>query len=75
MALPSPPHKNSHRHTEEGPSFSTTIQAVSPTEPSGWQGDPQENIEPNGFADIDMFFGDFLDLSLPTNFWDPVFLS
>lgn len=26
-----------------------------------------------GFADIDMLFGEFLDLSLPTNFWDPVF--
>jgi hypothetical protein len=26
-----------------------------------------------GFADIDTLFGDFLDLSLPTNFWDPVF--
>ncbi|RJE20477.1 fungal specific transcription factor [Aspergillus sclerotialis] len=25
------------------------------------------------FANIDMLFGDFLDLSLPTNFWDPVF--
>lgn len=27
------------------------------------------------FADIDMLFGDFLDLSLPTNFWDPVFFT
>lgn len=27
----------------------------------------------DGFANIDMLFGDFLDLSLPTNFWDPVF--
>ncbi|PKY02912.1 hypothetical protein P168DRAFT_238759 [Aspergillus campestris IBT 28561] len=75
MALPSPPYKNSYHHIEEGPSLSTTVQAVSPREPSDWQGDPQENPEPNGFADIDMFFGDFLDLSLPTNFWDPVFLS
>lgn len=25
------------------------------------------------FADIDMLFGEFLDLSLPTNFWDPIF--
>lgn len=25
------------------------------------------------FANIDMLFGDFLDLSLPTNFWDPIF--
>ena len=29
----------------------------------------------DGFADIDMLFGDFLDLSLPTNFWDPVFFT
>ncbi|OQE20456.1 hypothetical protein PENSTE_c013G07835 [Penicillium steckii] len=27
----------------------------------------------HGFTDIDMLFGEFLDLSLPTNFWDPVF--
>lgn len=27
------------------------------------------------FADTDMLFGDFLDLSLPTNFWDPVFFT
>lgn len=25
------------------------------------------------FADIDTLFGEFLDLSLPTNFWDPIF--
>ncbi|KAE8365262.1 hypothetical protein BDV27DRAFT_127166 [Aspergillus caelatus] len=40
--------------------------------------DPPENnmqvYETDGFADIDVLFGDFLDLSLPTNFWDPVFL-
>ncbi|KAL4901956.1 hypothetical protein BDW74DRAFT_68718 [Aspergillus multicolor] len=27
-----------------------------------------------GLADIDMLFDEFLDLSLPTNFWDPVFM-
>lgn len=27
----------------------------------------------NGFTDIDTLFGEFLDLSLPTNFWDPIF--
>ncbi|KAJ5150955.1 uncharacterized protein N7482_010207 [Penicillium canariense] len=27
----------------------------------------------HGFADIDTLFGEFLDLSLPTNFWDPLF--
>ncbi|KAI9045111.1 transcription factor domain-containing protein [Aspergillus affinis] len=34
-----------------------------------------DDSEPGEFADIDMLFGDFLDLSLPTNFWDPVFFS
>ncbi|KAJ5585365.1 uncharacterized protein N7459_005165 [Penicillium hispanicum] len=27
----------------------------------------------HGVSDIDTLFGDFLDLSLPTNFWDPIF--
>lgn len=27
----------------------------------------------HGFADIDTLFGEFFDLSLPTNFWDPIF--
>ena len=34
-----------------------------------------EGFGQDGFADIDMLFGDFLDLSLPTNFWDPVFTT
>ncbi|KAM0089203.1 hypothetical protein ACP6JD_007470 [Aspergillus fumigatus] len=48
------------------------------------QGDPvelpadlqrvQENRQ-GALEDIDVLFGDFLDLSLPTNFWDPVFLT
>jgi hypothetical protein len=29
----------------------------------------------DGFADIDTLFGDFLDISLPTNFWDPIFME
>lgn len=29
----------------------------------------------DGFADIDSLFGEFLDLSLPTNFWDPIFMA
>ncbi|CAG7917445.1 unnamed protein product [Penicillium olsonii] len=29
----------------------------------------------DGFADIDTLFGEFLDLSLPTNFWDPIFME
>ncbi|KAL4987499.1 hypothetical protein BDW68DRAFT_197399 [Aspergillus falconensis] len=35
----------------------------------------QETTSSDGFADIDMLFDDFLDLSLPTNFWDPIFFS
>ncbi|KAJ5121206.1 Uracil-DNA glycosylase [Penicillium bovifimosum] len=30
---------------------------------------------PNGLADIDTLFGEFLDISLPTNFWDPIFME
>ncbi|CAI7639263.1 unnamed protein product [Penicillium glandicola] len=29
----------------------------------------------DGFADIDTLFGEFLDISLPTNFWDPIFME
>ncbi|GKZ33240.1 hypothetical protein AbraIFM66950_003036 [Aspergillus brasiliensis] len=29
----------------------------------------------DSFTDIDTLFGDFLDLSLPTNFWDPLFMT
>ncbi|GLA30458.1 fungal-specific transcription factor [Aspergillus phoenicis ATCC 13157] len=29
----------------------------------------------DNFTDIDTLFGDFLDLSLPTNFWDPLFMT
>ncbi|KAJ5815314.1 hypothetical protein N7474_007091 [Penicillium riverlandense] len=28
-----------------------------------------------GFTDIDTLFGEFFDLSLPTNFWDPIFME
>ncbi|KAL4974536.1 hypothetical protein BDW66DRAFT_87108 [Aspergillus desertorum] len=35
----------------------------------------QEPTSSDGFANIDLLFDDFLDLSLPTNFWDPVFFS
>jgi hypothetical protein len=37
-----------------------------------------QRVEENrqgALEDIDVLFGDFLDLSLPTNFWDPVFLT
>ncbi|GKZ23023.1 hypothetical protein AbraIFM66951_008954 [Aspergillus brasiliensis] len=29
----------------------------------------------DSFTDMDTLFGDFLDLSLPTNFWDPLFMT
>jgi hypothetical protein len=29
----------------------------------------------DGLADIDTLFGEFLDISLPTNFWDPIFME
>ncbi|KAL4737387.1 hypothetical protein BDV11DRAFT_216724 [Aspergillus similis] len=35
----------------------------------------QGRTSSDGFADIDMLFDEFLDLSLPTNFWDPIFFS
>lgn len=51
----------------------TSAQDLSRLESFG-MGEP--DVSGNGsFADIDMLFGDFLDLSLPTNFWDPVFFT
>ncbi|KAJ5951801.1 uncharacterized protein N7479_010214 [Penicillium vulpinum] len=37
-------------------------------------GDPDTSIQ-DGFTDIDTLFGEFLDISLPTNFWDPIFIE
>ncbi|KAJ5177499.1 transcriptional regulator family: Fungal Specific TF [Penicillium coprophilum] len=37
-------------------------------------GDLDTSIQ-EGFADIDTLFGEFLDISLPTNFWDPIFMD
>ncbi|PYI02694.1 hypothetical protein BO78DRAFT_432649 [Aspergillus sclerotiicarbonarius CBS 121057] len=36
-------------------------------------GNDLQDLGLNGFADIDVLFGDFLDLSLPNGFWDPNF--
>ncbi|RAH77480.1 hypothetical protein BO86DRAFT_451003 [Aspergillus japonicus CBS 114.51] len=41
----------------------------------GVQNTSSSDHECGRFADIDFLFGEFLDLSLPTNFLDPVFLS
>ncbi|KAL6235406.1 hypothetical protein BDW75DRAFT_209761 [Aspergillus navahoensis] len=45
---------------------------IPPNEQQDYLQDPTSS---DGFADIDMLFDDFLDLSLPTNFWDPIFFS
>ena len=37
-------------------------------------GHPDTSIQ-DGFADIDTLFGEFLDISLPTHFWDPIFVE
>jgi hypothetical protein len=34
-----------------------------------------EGFNGGSFEDIDMLFGEYLDLSLPTNFWDPIFME
>ncbi|GIC84900.1 transcription factor domain-containing protein [Aspergillus udagawae] len=46
----------------------------SPTDPPRELQRVEENRQ-GALEDIDVLFGDFLDLSLPTNFWDPVFLT
>lgn len=66
------PHDGACRAVDTPPIAS--IPAVGPGDPLGPTGGVQ-SMDSGGFADIDMLFGDFLDLSLPTNFWDPVFLS
>lgn len=38
-------------------------------------GDLDSSTMMHGFADIDTLFGEFLDISLPTNFWDPIFVE
>ncbi|KAJ5496380.1 transcriptional regulator family: Fungal Specific TF [Penicillium fimorum] len=37
-------------------------------------GDMDTSVQ-DGFEDIDTLFGEFLDISLPTNFWDPIFMD
>lgn len=72
-------------NTNNGPSHGETEaeSVVGPVGPVGSAPDvPIENplvamseldTSMNGFADIDTLFGEFLDLSLPTNYWDPIF--
>lgn len=57
------------RNFSDTPSAATThgITEAEPFQPL------PTSLAHDGLADMDMLFGDFLDLSLPTNFWDPVF--
>ncbi|RAL07564.1 transcription factor domain-containing protein [Aspergillus homomorphus CBS 101889] len=50
------------------------MQSQSPFNDFGAQTMSEPDPAHGQFADIDILFGEFLDLSLPTNFWDPVFL-
>ncbi|KAI9368938.1 hypothetical protein BJX61DRAFT_536834 [Aspergillus egyptiacus] len=49
-------------------------EAITTRQLSEQHGDVRDSASGDGFTDIDTLFDDFLDLSLPTNFWDPVFL-
>jgi hypothetical protein len=64
-----------HRPSEGGLLPSMTPARLVPLTPHEQHSDLQNSVSGDGFADIDMLFDDFLDLSLPTNFWDPVFFS
>lgn len=55
------------------PSRNSSPTIVIPEQPAAPLVEEQNHDKHSGFADIDMLFDDFLDLSLPTNFWDPVF--
>ncbi|KAJ5668786.1 hypothetical protein N7462_009856 [Penicillium macrosclerotiorum] len=64
--------------TLQGPSqIMSTVPSVvpGPEVPMGCPSPSENDVDSamHGFADIDTLFGDFLDLSLPTNFWDPIF--
>ncbi|KAL2787265.1 hypothetical protein BJX66DRAFT_327981 [Aspergillus keveii] len=64
-----------HRPSEGGLLPSMTPARLVPLIPHEQHSDLQNSVSADGFADIDMLFDDFLNLSLPTNFWDPVFFS
>ncbi|KAL2844311.1 hypothetical protein BJY01DRAFT_215098 [Aspergillus pseudoustus] len=76
MLLPKPavyPKESRLLEHRQPPSLNVERPASPP--PNKQHGDIQDSVAGDGFADIDMLFDDFLDLSLPTNFWDPVFFS
>ncbi|KAJ5442390.1 Uracil-DNA glycosylase [Penicillium cf. griseofulvum] len=60
---------NSHGIAAVSPAPEIAIDALQP---------PVDSLDismEDGLADIDTLFGEFLDISLPTNFWDPVFIE
>ncbi|KAL4889721.1 hypothetical protein BDV59DRAFT_186052 [Aspergillus ambiguus] len=76
------PNTQASRRTDDQRPFgnapSTTASMETPPMPASLTPQTATGFPPSemdGFADIDMLFGDFLDLSLPTNFWDPVFYN
>jgi hypothetical protein len=60
---------NSHRIAAVSPAPEIALDALQPP-----MGDLDTSMQ-DGFADIDTLFGDFLDISLPTHFWDPIFME
>lgn len=60
---------NSHRIAAVSPAPEIALDVLQPP-----MGGPDTSMQ-DGFADIDTLFGEFLDISLPTHFWDPIFME
>ncbi|KAL2809297.1 hypothetical protein BJX63DRAFT_423974 [Aspergillus granulosus] len=75
LSKPSVDSNEPHRSSERELPLPLMSERPAPMAPDEQHGDLQDSVAGDGFADIDMLFDDFLDLSLPTNFWDPVFFS
>ena len=60
---------NSHGIAAVSPALEPAMDVLQPP-----VGDLDTSIQ-DGFADIDTLFGEFLDISLPTHFWDPIFME
>ncbi|CAG8213307.1 unnamed protein product [Penicillium nalgiovense] len=60
---------NSHRIAAVSPAPEIAMDVLQPP-----MGDLDTSMQ-DGFADIDTLFGEFLDISLPTHFWDPIFME
>ncbi|KKK24423.1 hypothetical protein ARAM_001959 [Aspergillus rambellii] len=66
-------HHHHHRIMSDVPHAAAIPEHEAPLPVDRHQSDIQDPDRSHGFANIDTLFDDFLDLSLPTNFWDPVF--